>query len=1572
MHCIKPELEDKENLAVGTAQAAGAASTIHKTPTTLPTLYVEGFRESLFLDFGQVPVASSKALTFAISGTASGPGRVEIDRCPKGVHVSLGEKAGLVEWGPTTRGSMRKVLLLRYNKHHRLQITLLGRGVAKGAVTMISAADKTAMPNTNAPSTTTRQPLHTTLHHNQGKYFPQGYSIKKQQDIVVNNPPFCDPCGPDMTGWHGENDTDQGCIYPSSSPFPRLDSFLLSGLDDATASVRTSRQSLSAPSSPLQRQRGRACQRSVHDASLASRASSAGVLSEGRHCGSSTSSTVHKPSSIVSTSTHHTKERPHVQTFRQEKFLVEWLNFALCPPDAAQSKPGDFLKRQDDEIEAQMQAIYNSAEMGAVQHAIKLEIGRKRLQLRSDRDLHMDLSLREAFLELLLSYNLPWLRIGLEVLLKTDIATARLVKSRDGQLIRVRKLIVTRILSDPTIAKAYAGRPSPKVREAMKVELCAHTLERFLSLVILLDQAKRMGLLPRRCPLFKSTARIKSSAAILHSFAKEYMAGEGNLARHLLGLGYGVEIQQQYLEEFDFRTTALSRDLRDGVRLVRLVEILTAAGDKDGDTASLHLSSSLRVPAISRLQKVHNVKLALEALRMCGFHHDQAPPKQEKHLLGRLGSALVLGRLCPDDIVDGHREKTLSLLWAIARHFQLDYVVSSLTGITRMQSLIKSRLTRHRFLRIKHLAVTLQRLYRARRVFFRCHSFSPAAAVALQSAWRGVCVRRQVVALRASILTLQARAKGFLIRRRQARLLSAVRLLQVYVRAHLARLRHAIFLRGVVVLQRLIRRHQATMRFRVERRVRMTAATTLIASIWKGHCVRLEMRQRQDKAVFIQAAYRRYRLRHNYLELRRATVNVQAWVRGGQARRQLAQQQQAAAILHRKQISAVILIGSTWKGFRVRGYMRLMQSNAVVLQAAYRRRRVQRIYLELRRATVCAQALVRGWQARRQLYDQQEAARDLERQQILAVTFLASVWKGYRVRAEILRRQDKAVIIQAAYRRCRVRRIYLELRRATINSQALIRGAITRRQLAQHRWAANTLTRHWHARQARKRFSAQVGAAIIVQRLLRGHLARRESEQQRSALLVLQGAFRCYLLRKQFLVERDAAIMVQRFWRSCREQRRWRRINLGMVALQAFARGRMARCVARGRAEAVLMIQKTCRGFLSREALRWRQKSAQLIQKAWGGYHARCRWALAVRGVVRCQTLVRGRKARQEAGRRRNSLLLLQRVVRRFVYDSHREKVVASVHVQRLWRGYALRKKLVMWTQAATRIKAAYKGSRVRQAQRRCQLAARCLQSWVRAGRARRHMLRLHRAVVLVQAAMRGWLVRRISVPEVRVLRTRVLEATARAEVDPSLRLGVRHAAALEVLLSGKSCAQLLRSCLTLVVSTSLARECCEALVEVQGVPKLLAVIRSCNRSTPHMELLRNVLSVLGHVTAHPPLLPALGEAPGAVESLVELLQTYRPDDHTFLPAARLLLNACECGAQARIDLHHPSVQRRLQGSLRLLERKAEVEKKSNSKTAMRLPKGEGKEVGLTGPIRVLRSILNVTATGKMGKASGF
>lgn len=66
------------------------------------------------------------------------------------------------------------------------------------------------------------------------------------------------------------------------------------------------------------------------------------------------------------------------------------------------------------------------------------------------------------------------------------------------------------------------------------------------------------------------------------------------------------------------------------------------------------LASSLRVPPISRLHRLHNVTLCLEALRS----------------LGAIGPMIE-----PRHIVDGSREKTLSLIWSILAKLQLPRLI---------------------------------------------------------------------------------------------------------------------------------------------------------------------------------------------------------------------------------------------------------------------------------------------------------------------------------------------------------------------------------------------------------------------------------------------------------------------------------------------------------------------------------------------------------------------------------------------------------------------------------------------------------------------------------------------------------------------------------------------------------------------------------------------------------------------------------------------------------------------------------------------------------------------------------
>ena len=120
---------------------------------------------------------------------------------------------------------------------------------------------------------------------------------------------------------------------------------------------------------------------------------------------------------------------------------------------------------------------------------------------------------------------------------------------------------------------------------------------------------------------------------------------------------YQVSFQQRCLDEFDYSIKNLAVDLRDGIRLVRLAEIWTT--DNNGQHASI--SQKLRVPVVSRLQKLHNVKLALKNFRATGVK-----------LVGSNQREITAKH-----IVEGNRTQTLSLLWGIIATYNIPAVINS-------------------------------------------------------------------------------------------------------------------------------------------------------------------------------------------------------------------------------------------------------------------------------------------------------------------------------------------------------------------------------------------------------------------------------------------------------------------------------------------------------------------------------------------------------------------------------------------------------------------------------------------------------------------------------------------------------------------------------------------------------------------------------------------------------------------------------------------------------------------------------------------------------------------------------
>ncbi|KRY00844.1 Abnormal spindle-like microcephaly-associated protein [Trichinella pseudospiralis] len=273
-------------------------------------------------------------------------------------------------------------------------------------------------------------------------------------------------------------------------------------------------------------------------------------------------------------------------------------------------------------------------EVRAVVYRVCQAVEKGKILVRRDVAIHRDQGTMRFVINLLLSVHPLWLRIGLEVVYSEIIEL-------DGNC-TVRGLIRFirfRMLSDPDLLKQYG---IAHVRNIYKNDyqpaICKFFLQKFLSLFIFLDFAKQRRLIQQDPCLFNPNSKYKTIRDVLIALNKEMLSGEGNLFKTLAAVGYVPKYEQAWYDEKPLAIENLAVDLRDGLALTRLAAMFT---ENPG------LVTNLRGPPISRLQKLHNVQLALDKFRSANIN------------IGDVDAASIVG---------GDRDKTMALLWRLILH----------------------------------------------------------------------------------------------------------------------------------------------------------------------------------------------------------------------------------------------------------------------------------------------------------------------------------------------------------------------------------------------------------------------------------------------------------------------------------------------------------------------------------------------------------------------------------------------------------------------------------------------------------------------------------------------------------------------------------------------------------------------------------------------------------------------------------------------------------------------------------------------------------------------------------------
>ncbi|EDV93118.1 protein abnormal spindle [Drosophila grimshawi] len=905
--------------------------------------------------------------------------------------------------------------------------------------------------------------------------------------------------------------------------------------------------------------------------------------------------------------------------------------------------------------------LFFSEEMRLPCSKVAVYVQKQALRIRSDRNLHLDVVMQRTILELLLCFNPLWLRLGLEVVFGEKL---HLQSNRD--IVGLSTFILNRLFrnrsEEQKFSKAYT------LTEEYAETIKKHTLQKILFLLLFLDLAKQRRIIKHNPCLFVKKSPHKETKEILQRFSSELLANLGDITRELRRLGYVLQHKQTFLDEFDYAFSNLAVDLRDGVRLTRVMEVILLRDN---------LTQQLRVPAISRLQRIFNVKLALGALRDAQFE-----------LSGDISAA---------DIVDGYREKTLSLLWQLCYKFRSP--------------------------KFHAAACVLQQWWRRRWLYvFMRRRIRERAAIRIQAAFRGHQMRKYCKLYRVqrlqAVIVLQKYTRRYFAQKRLFLIYHSVVTIQVWWRAQrLGRQRRQHFRhlrQSAIFLQRIWRRRifarkllAAAQTARLQRDQKHQAAAACIQMHWRAYRLGKEQRRRylrqQQLIVFVQRYVRsKWQMQHTrnqFLLLRQSTLVLQRRYRARlhmlQARRSYEQKRECIISLQRrwraklemrrqlkcyrdlKRVTTLLQIK-----YRARIQMRLqrqefvqLKAAAVVLQRRYRARlemlRAQRNYAKDRQSIINLQ---RRWRATLEMRRQRHHYRQLK---------ICSSWLQSKQRARMQMRRERhnfiqlkqaTVILQQRWRARQLmhsqRQQFQQLRRVTINIQRRFRADKAMRFLrAKYRGtqtAVSCLQLHWRnyllsksQRQAyvelrlaainvQRRYRAQLEmrrqrnsyqqlklATIQVQRRYRAQLAmrkqRQEYQNQRALIVQIQQRYRAKLAmktaRQVYQRQRQAAISIQRRWRALLQMRLQR---------QNYQRMR----------NSSIILQRKWRATL--EAQRQRQIFRQTVAKV-----------RLLQRHVRATLLMR--QQRQQYQHQRQAALILQRRFR-----ARQTMLVARAHYQQL------------------------------------------------------------------------------------------------------------------------------------------------------------------------------------------------------------------------------------------------------------------------------------------------------------------
>lgn len=359
-----------------------------------------------------------------------------------------------------------------------------------------------------------------------------------------------------------------------------------------------------------------------------------------------------------------------------------------------------------------------------------------------------------------------------------------------------------------------------------------------------------------------------------------------------------------------------------------------------------------------------------------------------------------------------------------------------------------------------------------------------------------------------------------------------------YSRNHLQKWIHA-----AVVIQRNVRPYLFRRRVDLSAPVRQALAESIahMQALWRGRMQRAMFLKLRESTVIIQSAWRGFSDRRTYQAVK-DRLDLEAW--------------------------AAVKIQSHWRGHVCCAHYASLQRSCVSIQRHWRMAKLRECFISMRESACVIQVHVR-----KRLAEQTASHR------LAAVVHIQAVWRRHVARKHFQAICHSSVVIQKHFRRQQAKKVSEERLNAILTIQRIVRARRHEQIEAMSQTLQEEMNRLYDTLYG---YSRQISAAMKIQQSWRAYVTAREHarrakmqrEQLEWAAVVIQSAIRAHLARTRFITCRMRCVQIQRSWRN---HKRYEDMKTSIQSLYMDAKARVA--LKLEYEQAAVVIQTHFRGY---------------------------------------------------------------------------------------------------------------------------------------------------------------------------------------------------------------------------------------------------------------------------------------------------------------------------------------------------------------------------------------------------------